>query len=451
MLNRIADRISKVIEDPKAQGFAAGLAKSLDDNLKNSLNRTNSAIDRYRERQEAREESRMVEYKKNKKDTETAIQNFAGLIKANNLMPEGTTGSVYDFAAQLYKSAGSVEAAGQLYKDLTKTANTIGFSGKDNPLEFVTDVASLNNMTFAETVNQLANRPEKFVMSDSKKIMGQGLLARADITSKVKQAISEVTSDIPEQDTDMTIPAAKIDRSKMLDAVTYKKEDELRKAQLANLVNRTKLNKAQIDKIYKEIDDYGRLDLSGFKSINKDIYTRYMKGKGFNLDGDGNLKFTDGADRGEYAQKFQAYARNVFRFYPFGIKDKPLVNNAYKASIQSVFGDLSVATGTDSDREAHAGNHFKPIFIDTKRDADGRVVSEELITQQGEGYAVGQIYFRPDTGRAFVYTGEKDFNKQVLLDSKFILEESPVYDNITFKRPQDNKIVTIKGFTPLSR
>ena len=81
-------------------GFIGGLAKSIDERLKDGMRRTEERADRILERTSIRAEREQQRAEEEQREVSEVLKNLASLVEDADV-PEGMT--KYDYAAQLYK------------------------------------------------------------------------------------------------------------------------------------------------------------------------------------------------------------------------------------------------------------------------------------------------------------------------------------------------------------
>ena len=114
--------------------FIGGMAKSLDERLKDDMRRTAERSDRVREYHVTRAARKEERFEEEQKELQEVLQNLSSYMdKAGIEIPEGMTKA--DFAAQLYTTGGGTISSGkQLIADLDehykkKGDNTIMWTG----------------------------------------------------------------------------------------------------------------------------------------------------------------------------------------------------------------------------------------------------------------------------------------------------------------------------------
>lgn len=253
----------------------AGAAKSLDRQLTDSLEETRELSRSARERAMARDEVAWQTYSKNKEETEVIIEELAAIAKKQNVsLPEGYT--YYDYAGQLFSSAGSIDSAKQLSADIREGERlNLRMDGLVN----FGDMQS-GGMGFADVVNQLVRRPTKFTQPPGK-VMGVGLLSNTDITDKIASAM-DIQSSVPDAPEKTDFGKATIDYSRLKAATEYAQnqtlvEEQIEAARLGNDKARAELKEMGIYLDSSDIfDEFERQTDAG---LSADMYQ---------IDDDGN-------------------------------------------------------------------------------------------------------------------------------------------------------------------
>ena len=111
-------------------GLVTGLAKSVDDNLKKDMQRTQDRIDGMAQYRVTRRRAKLEQQDKEKAELRDVLLNLSSLVDGN-----------IDQAAQLYKAGGGTISGGKLfYEKLLKNKDTLG-SDISSIVPFVTENA----------------------------------------------------------------------------------------------------------------------------------------------------------------------------------------------------------------------------------------------------------------------------------------------------------------------
>jgi hypothetical protein len=201
-----------------ATGFVKGLAESVDERLKDDMQRTFDRVDRaadYHIRRRAEEEDR---YKQEMKDVEEVLNSLATF-----------TGGDLDKAAQLYNSSGKTVAGGQdMVSYLTTAQRELGADFK--PETFITYVQNeTGGYGMKDYVDTFVNRPEQFAASklpeDARQGVGLYKLFKPDVGGQIQKQVREIFPETArgERPT-IDVSMASIDYSKLPSAQQYQRE-----------------------------------------------------------------------------------------------------------------------------------------------------------------------------------------------------------------------------------
>ena len=121
------------------RGFVTGIAKSVDERLKDDMRRTAERSDRVREYHVTRATRKEERFEEDQRELEETLSNLASFMDKSGVdIPEGMTKA--DFAAQLYSGAGGTLSSGkQLVSDLRTHISKAGdMKGLINQANLVT-------------------------------------------------------------------------------------------------------------------------------------------------------------------------------------------------------------------------------------------------------------------------------------------------------------------------
>jgi hypothetical protein len=310
-----------------ATGFVKGLAESVDERLKDDMERTFDRVDRasdYHIRRRAEEEDR---YNQELKEVENVLNELASF----------TNGDI-NKAAQLYKHGGGTVAGGQ---NLVQTLST---SRAELGSDFNTDtlVSYAENQTGGYSVGDyldtFVNRPEEFAAAklpeDARQGVGLYKFFKPDVSSQIEQQVREVfpEADRGEKPT-IEVGTATIDYSKLPTAVEYKAKKEQLRLQTENALLRNRELEAQIEAL-------GKMTGNDFESYFNDSLKSTMGQAGHEwnpLTGQFQLSTAKNAYETAYESHEYALEKSVQRAVETGAISLPDVRNAvYSSAVQSL-------------------------------------------------------------------------------------------------------------------
>lgn len=278
-----------------AQGFIKGLAESVDERLKDDMDRTFKRADRaadYHIRRKAAEQER---YDAEMRDVEDLLNSFAAF-----------TGGDLDKAAQLYKAGGgSVENAKAFYTTLNDARNKLGDDFNINKAVTFAE-SQAGELGMADYLGNLVRRPRDFVAASlpDSAAGGVGLFRafkpgesiRKDIAEQVESAIPTSARNFTEAE----IGTASVDYGKLPTATEYGLKMEGERVALAT-------SKKQLLKLTKEIADLGGLTRTEGRVYWNDTKREFLNAAALPLDDDGEFLLKDASGRLVEAQ--EAYSK----------------------------------------------------------------------------------------------------------------------------------------------
>jgi len=200
-----------------ATGFVKGLAESVDERLKDDMQRTFDRVDRasdYHIRRRAEEEDR---YKQEMKEVEGVLNELASFTDGD-----------YDKAAQLYKHGGGTVAGGQR---LVSTLTTAREQDKDfNPSTLITYAENqTGGYSVGDYIDTFVNRPEQFsaakLPEDARQGVGLYQMFKPDVGSQIAKQVREVFPDADRgEKPTIDIGTATIDYGKLPTAQQYQRD-----------------------------------------------------------------------------------------------------------------------------------------------------------------------------------------------------------------------------------
>lgn len=345
----------------------AGVAKSLDRQLTDSLEETRELSRSARERAMARDEVAWQTYSKNKEETELIIEELASIAKKQNVqLPEGYT--YYDYAGQLFTSAGSIAGATQLAADI-REGERLNL-GMDNLIKFG-DMQS-GGMGFADVVNQLVRRPTSRVQPQDK-VMGVGLLSHVDITKDITKAM-DIPSSIPAAPEKRDFGTATIDYSKLRAAKEFGQQQEMYEIQKQSAINGNLLQAAQL----KELGVV--FDATDLRTTYKNLRDSELESAGYGIDPETGQRVAMTSAEAK-AAGFAAYVKGLKRATEVGQANGSLQGDSNKvkqnrAEIATIAGEaLAFVQDENTQIEPYVTDGSVPISVGQMyRRTDGSIV-----------------------------------------------------------------------------
>lgn len=356
-----------------AQGFIKGLAESVDERLKDDMDRTFKRADRaadYHIRRKAAEQER---YDAEMRDVEDLLNSFAAF-----------TGGDLDKAAQLYKAGGgSVESAKAFYTTLNDAQNKLGDDFNINKAVTFAE-SQAGELGMADYLGNLVRRPRDFVAASlpDSAAGGVGLFRAFQPGESIRKDIAEqVESAIPTSARNFTeaeIGTATVDYGKLPTATEYGLKMEGERVALAT-------SKLSLQKLTKEIADLGGLTRSEGRTFWIDTKKEFLNAAGAPFDEDGNFILKDNEE------KLQ------------DVKDG--YSKALKETVQYFVDTGSV--GTKKGRDMLAGYARNPYIDAIDASKAGLITADDTLDFQkmtvGGYYAVK--YQGSDNAESFIFAG----------------------------------------------
>lgn len=224
-----------------ATGFITGLAKSVDDNLKKDMQRTQDRIDGMAQYRITRRRAELERKDKEKEELRDTLTNLASLV-----------GGDIDKAAQIYKGAGgTISSANEFFKVASLSKRTL----KDFDISTAFDFAVENapqGMTISQYLDNFTTSVKKLPVSDDE-VPTTGLYG-ALFKPKVGEQISkqvDATAPLPTETEKFAVPTAKIDYNKFLEAKQYEKTNRFK----SGSTNEATLLKLEDELFYETNED----------------------------------------------------------------------------------------------------------------------------------------------------------------------------------------------------
>ena len=240
--------------------IVGGIAKSLDERLKDDMRRTAERSDRVREYHVTRASRKEERFEAEQKELEETLSNLASFMSKSGIeIPEGVTEA--DFAAQLYKGAGGTISGGkELVKSLRLHDEKKGdIKGLIKQANFAT-----KGKGFGDYINNFVRRPSSMIKVPENLRGGTGFLKNVDITKGIQGEMDSMLTRDKQADK-FDVSGISLDRSKMVGSKEYSLSMET--AKLGN-----EQAKANLNKTLRENTMLGSIDK---EQVNKD-YNRVL-------------------------------------------------------------------------------------------------------------------------------------------------------------------------------
>ena len=196
-------------------GLVTGLAKSVDDNLKKDMQRTQDRIDGMAQYRITRRRAKLEQQDREKKELSEVLTNLASLVDGD-----------IDQAAQLYKAGGGTISSGKLfYEKLLKNKDTLG-SDISNIVTFATENAP-KGISLSDYVDNFSQGISKLPVSDDE-VPTTGLYG-ALFKPKVGKQITKIvesTAPLDEEKEKFAVPTPTVKVEEMLAYKKYMKENK---------------------------------------------------------------------------------------------------------------------------------------------------------------------------------------------------------------------------------
>ena len=224
-----------------ATGFITGLAKSVDENLKKDMQRTQDRIDGMAQYRITRRRAELERKDKEKEELRDTLTNLASLV-----------GGDVDKAAQIYKGVGgTISSANEFFKVAQTSQRTMG---KDFDISTAFDFATDNapqGMTISQYLDNFTTSVKKLPVSDEE-VPTTGLYGALFKPKAGEQIMKQVdaTAPLPTETEKFAVPTAKIDYNKFLEAKQYEKTNRFK----SGSTNEATLLKLE-DELFYETDE----------------------------------------------------------------------------------------------------------------------------------------------------------------------------------------------------
>tara|TARA_R100000988_G_C3994188_1_gene164674 strand:+ start:143 stop:1399 length:1257 start_codon:yes stop_codon:yes gene_type:complete len=242
-----------------ATGFITGLAKSVDDNLKKDMQRTQDRIDGMAQYRITRRRAQLERKDKEKEELRETLENLASLVDGD-----------YDKAAQIYKGAGgTVSSANEFFKVASLSKRTLKDFDISTAFDFATENAP-QGMSISKYLDNFTTSVKKLPVSDDE-VPTTGLYGALFKPKTGDQIMKQVesTAPLPTETEKFAVPTAKIDYNKFLEAKQYEKTNRFK----SGSTNEATLLKLE-DELFYETDEENKKAL---EIRRKDIIARIKK------------------------------------------------------------------------------------------------------------------------------------------------------------------------------
>ena len=228
-------------------GLVTGLAKSVDDQLKKDMQRTQDRIDGMAQYRVTRRRAKLEQQDRDKKELSEVLTNLASLVDGN-----------IDKAAQLYKAGGGTISSGKLfYEKLLKNKDTLG-TDISKIVPFVTENAP-TGISLSEYVDNFTQGISKLPVSDDEvPVTGlYGALFKPKVGEQITKIV-ESTAPLDKEKDKFAVPTPKV---KVEELLTYKKylKDNKRKPGATFEQELINLN----EELYEETDINKKAEIRG--------------------------------------------------------------------------------------------------------------------------------------------------------------------------------------------
>jgi hypothetical protein len=274
--------------------FVGGLAKSLDERLKDDMKRTAERSDRVREYHVTRASRKEERFEAEQKELEETLSNLASFMSKSGIeIPEGVTEA--DFAAQLYKGAGGTISGGkELVKSLRLHDEKKGdIKGLIKQANFAT-----KGKGFGDYINNFVRRPSSMIKVPENLRGGTGFLKNVDITKGMQGEMDAMFTGDKQADK-FDIKGIDLDRSQMVGAIQYRKEQTATDLAIEQA-------QANIKKTNYETDMADAYTSSGFMSKFEKDKKALADARGIQLDQNNNINIKNAREKKIDLGKFQA-------------------------------------------------------------------------------------------------------------------------------------------------
>jgi hypothetical protein len=362
-----------------ATGFVKGLAESVDERLKDDMDRTFDRVDRaadYHIRRRAEEEDR---YNQEMEDVESVLNELASFTDGD-----------YDKAAQLYKHGGSTVAGGQnLIQTLSTSRAELGSDFNTNSIiEFAEN--QTGGYSVGDYLDVFVNRPEEFASAQLPEDATQGVglyqMFKPDVSGQIERQVREVfpESDRGEKPT-IEVGTATIDYGKLPTAMEYKKKMTLTDLQIQEA-------EADIQAALTAADMENALSFNEFRSLYTDTVAPIANQADIPIDAAGNFDLQTAADKIDNLSDVMTQAIQT-----------TVQQGANAKGTFALSGNISTIVGRASLKDS-GGNYYinispLPTTSDGKLDADKLEIGRAYFAiDPTTNKKIPKLYFGQDSG-----------------------------------------------------
>jgi len=202
-----------------ASGFITGLSKSIDDNLKKSMERTQERIDGMAQYRVTRRRTQLERKEKEKDELRDVLTNLASLVDGD-----------IDKAAQIYKGVGgTVSSANEFYTSAMKSKKAMGEDfDMAKAFDFMTENAP-SGIAMSQYLDNFTTGVKKMPVSEDE-IGGTGLygaLFKPKVGDQIMKQV-ETTAPLPTEADKFAVPSAKINYNNFMEAKDYEKKNRFK-------------------------------------------------------------------------------------------------------------------------------------------------------------------------------------------------------------------------------
>ena len=242
-----------------ATGFITGLAKSVDDNLKKDMERTQNRIDGMAQYRITRRRAELEKKDKEKEELRETLMNLASLVDGD-----------IDKAAQIYKgTGGTISSANEFFKVASLSKRTLKDFDISKAFDFATENAP-QGMSISQYLDNFTTSVKKLPVSDDE-VPTTGLYGALFKPKAGEQIMKQVesTAPLPTEAEKFAVPTAGINYNNFLEAKQFEKSNRF----TSGSTNEATLLKLE-DELFYETDEEKK---KGLNKRRKEIIARIKK------------------------------------------------------------------------------------------------------------------------------------------------------------------------------
>ena len=242
-----------------ATGFITGLAKSVDDNLKKDMERTQNRIDGMAQYRITRRRAELEKKDKEKEELRETLMNLASLVDGD-----------IDKAAQIYKGVGgTISSANEFFKVASLSKRTLKDFDISKAFDFATENAP-QGMSISQYLDNFTTSVKKLPVSDDE-VPTTGLYGALFKPKAGEQIMKQVesTAPLPTEAEKFAVPTAGINYNNFLEAKQFEKSNRF----TSGSTNEATLLKLE-DELFYETDEEKK---KGLNKRRKEIIARIKK------------------------------------------------------------------------------------------------------------------------------------------------------------------------------